>query len=62
MSRSELCVHISLCGHLFWWDRVACKDRYVPGQELVDTVDGVVCDAFKNVVELELRVETVEFG
>ena len=34
----------------------------VPGQQVVDPADGVVCDAFRDVVEVDLRVEAVEFG
>ncbi len=34
----------------------------VPGQQLADAVDGVVGDAFEDVVEVELGVLAVELG
>lgn len=34
----------------------------VPGQEFGDAVDGVVGDAFEDMVEVEFRVLTVELG
>lgn len=37
-------------------------ERYVPRQQFVDLADGVVCDAFEHMVEIELRVEAVELG
>jgi hypothetical protein len=37
-------------------------DRYVPGQEIVDAVDGVICDAFDDMVKVEFWIEVVEFG
>src|ERR1035437_2344895 len=36
--------------------------REVPGQEFVDPADGVVGDAFKDVLEIDLWVEPVELG
>ena len=42
----------------------ACVGREwdVPGQELGDAVDGVVGDAFEDVVEVEFGVMAVELG
>ena len=37
-------------------------DRYAPGQEIVDAVDGLVRDAFEDMVKIELWVEEVELG
>jgi hypothetical protein len=34
----------------------------VPGQQFVDLADGVVCDLSKDVMEIELRVKSVELG
>ena len=39
-----------------------CGERHVPGEQSVDLVDGVVGDLGKDVEEIELRVESVEFG
>ena len=37
-------------------------DRCIPGQELVAAVDGMVGDAFVDVVKVELWIEAVKFG
>ena len=37
-------------------------DRYVPWQEFVDAIDGMVGDSFEEVVQVELGIEVVEFG
>lgn len=36
--------------------------RHVPGQELVDPAEGVVGDAFEDVLEIDLWVESIEPG
>ena len=62
----DLSVHITLCGHLF---RTGCAgllvwtgDRYVPGEQVGNAVDGVVGDLGEDVLEIDLRVEAVELG
>ena len=37
-------------------------DRCIPRQEFVDAVDGVISDAFEDVVKIELWIEAVELG
>jgi hypothetical protein len=37
-------------------------DAGVPWQQLGDPRDGVIGDAFEHVVEVDLRIETVELG
>jgi hypothetical protein len=37
-------------------------DRDVPWQKIVDAVDGVVSDAFEDVVKIEFWIEAVELG
>ena len=37
-------------------------DRYVPGEQFFDAVDGVVGDLGEDVLEIDLRVEAVELG
>jgi hypothetical protein len=37
-------------------------DRYVPGEQFFDAVDGVVGNSGEDVLEIDLRVESVEFG
>lgn len=34
----------------------------IPGQELLDAVDGVIGDLFEQATEIELRTEPVELG
>lgn len=34
----------------------------VPGQQLVDAVDGVIGDASEHLAQVRLRIESVEFG
>jgi hypothetical protein len=34
----------------------------VPGQKLVDAVDGVIGDAFEYMAQVEFRIEAVELG
>ena len=41
---------------------VLAGERYVPWQQLVDLANGVVGDAFEDVVEIEFWVEPVELG
>jgi hypothetical protein len=59
---SELCIHIALCGYIAGSRSCCARERDLPWQQFVDLVDGVVGDAFEDVVEIELRVEVVEFG
>jgi hypothetical protein len=37
-------------------------ERYVPGEQIVNAVDGVVGDLGEDVLEIDLRVEAVELG
>ena len=38
------------------------EDGDIPGQELLDAVDGVVGDLSEDSTEIERRIESVEFG
>ncbi len=58
---SEISVHLKIGGHLFRC--VLCLgEGEVPWQEISDPADGVVGDAFEHLMEIELRIETVELG
>ena len=37
-----------------------CGD--IPGQQLLDTVDGVIGDLFEHAAELKFRIEPIELG
>ena len=37
-------------------------ERYVPRQQFVDLADGLVGDAFEDMVEVEFRVKAVKLG
>ena len=41
--------------------RLGC-DREVPREQLADPADGVVGDAFEDLVEVDLRIEAVELS
>ncbi len=41
---------------------MAWKWGKVPGQKLVDAVDGMVGDTFEHMTEIEFRVDAVQFG
>jgi len=41
---------------------VRTGDRYVPGKQFFDAVDGVVGDLSKDVLEIDLWIESVELG
>lgn len=58
---SELCIHIGLCGYI-GVGIVPAWERQVPWQEVVDPTDGVIRDPVEDVLEIDLRVESVELG
>ena len=59
MSVAVISVHLKIGGHLFRCGPCPGEGE-VPWQQIRDPADGVVGDAFEDVVEIEFRVEPVE--